>query len=787
MKAELKRALGFALLCMGWLAAFNLSIQATSVIIPSDEEMLVGARAVIRGQVTNVTSGYDEAHHGIFTYVTLNVSEVIKGQVGKGEIVIKEPGGQWGERGSVIFGTPQFTVGEQVLLYLDTWPDGSLRVYQWFLGKFTITTDRSTGKPLLKRDVPTERIEIVGRSTAGVITDRADLDTYVNTLRKALNVTTTATASRLQEARYYNNVALKARPAELTATSSFIQNFTLINNYAPPRWFEPDAGQPVVFKINTAGAYNHPGIQNIVADIEAAFAAWSNVPNSSLRLVNGGLTNGCGLTSLDGENTVSFNNCDNYSAFNPPAGWTCSGILAAGGIVNYNSAQSKVINGITFYRGAEGNLAFNPYAACYFTSSCNVREIATHEIGHALGIGHSLDANATMYAYAHFDGRCAGVKIDDENAVRFIYPGNGVTPTPTPTPTPVPTPTPTPRPTPTPTPVPTPTPTPVPTPTPTPKPTPTPTPVPTPTPTPAPIASGTLTANPSIIRVCDNSGAGATTFNWTASNVSAIEIHIGSPNGTLLTRGGANGSLATGTWITQGLVFYLQNITNGLPLASANTLATFTANLTTQGCTAASGALSLAPVPIQVCDGSGLGSAMLSWNSSGVTNVEVRAGVPNGPLVASGGASGSAATGKIVTEGMVFYLQNVSNGLPLTSANTLAMAVGSLTTNGCSTSGNTSPIWATPAVIKVCDGTGAGVAKIAWDTSLARTVEVRLGAPNGRLLYRGSSRGATITGKWVTDGMTFYLQDATFGVATRPSSTLGTVRVSVTTSSCSSP
>jgi hypothetical protein len=795
MKAELQRALSFALLCMGWLAALNLPVQATSVIIPTDEEMLVGARAVVRGQVTGITSGYDAAHRGIFTYVTLNVSDVFKGPLGKGELIIKEPGGQWGTQGSMIFGTPQFSVGEQVLLYLDTWPDGSLRVYQWFLGKFTITNDRSTGKLLLKRDVPTERIDVIGRSTAGIITDRADLDAYVNALRK--NLAVTDSAARLQETRYYRNVALNPRPAELNGVSSYLQNFTLINNYAPPRWFEPDAGQPVIFKINTAGAYH----ADIVADIEAAFAAWSKVPNTSLRLVNGGSTNGCGLTSLDNENTVSFNNCDNYSAFTPPAGWTCSGILAAAGIVNYNSAQSKVINGITFYRGVEANLAFNPYAACYFTKSCNIREVAVHEIGHALGIGHSLDTNATMYAYAHFDERCASLRTDDENAVRFIYPGNGTTPPPTPTPTPVPTPTPTPKPTPTPTPVPTPTPTPVPTPTPTPKPTPTPTPVPTPTPTPkptptptpvptptptpVPAATGTLTANPSLIRVCDNSGAGATTFNWATNNVSAIEIHIGSPSGTLLTRGGAAGSLVTGQWITQGLVFYLQNISNGLPLTAANTLATFTANLTTQGCTvAATGALSLTPTPIQVCDGSGLGAGMLSWSAAGVTNVEVHLGAPNGPLVASGGASGTAATGKVVADRMTFYLQNVSNGLPLTNANTIATAQAALTTNGCST-GTSPPIWATPSVIKVCDGSGAGIAKIAWETTRARVIEIRVGAPNGRLLYRGSSRGASITGKWVTNGMTFYLQDATLGNATHPSKTLGTVSVSVTSTTCS--
>ena len=85
MKAELSRAAGFVLLCLGWLAALNLIGYATTVIIPSDEEMLVGARAVLRGQVTAVTCAYDETHRGIYTYITLNVAEVIKGNLNKGE------------------------------------------------------------------------------------------------------------------------------------------------------------------------------------------------------------------------------------------------------------------------------------------------------------------------------------------------------------------------------------------------------------------------------------------------------------------------------------------------------------------------------------------------------------------------------------------------------------------------------------------------------------------------------------------------------------------------------
>jgi hypothetical protein len=52
-------------------------------------------------------------------------------------------------------------------------------------------------------------------------------------------------------------------------------------------------------------------------------------------------------------------------------------------------------------------------------------------------------------------------------------------------------------------------------------------------------------------------------------------------------------------------------------------------------------------------------------------------GAPDGPLVSRSGPSGSVNTGKDkwVHNGMAFYLQDVSGGLPLTSANTLAVVI----------------------------------------------------------------------------------------------------------------
>jgi hypothetical protein len=112
------------------------------------------------------------------------------------------------------------------------------------------------------------------------------------------------------------------------------------------------------------------------------------------------------------------------------------------------------------------------------------------------------------------------------------------------------------------------------------------------------------------------------------------------------------------------MTFYLQNTSNGLPLTSANTLATVTM---------IGGTISLNPNPIH--DPSGAGVTTVSWNSYGTTAVQVRVDSPSGaPFAYWGSGAASETTGRWVINGMKFYLQDVSDGKPLTSANTLAVA-----------------------------------------------------------------------------------------------------------------
>ena len=302
-------------------------------------------------------------------------------------------------------------------------------------------------------------------------------------------------------------------------------------------------------------------------------------------------------------------------------------------------------------------------------------------------------------------------------------------------------------------------------------------------PIPGPLASNSafFSANPNPIYTSNSYGLGETTLTYNApSTVSTTQVHIGSPTGPQLGQGGNSGTMATGLWVTNGMKFYLQDVTGGKALTAANTIATVTAQVV-QNATgqAPLGTLTANPSTIVVPNGSYLGQSTLTWTAVGGTIVELHIGSPTGVLFSGGGASGSATTGDWVSDGMTFYLVDVTNG-PASAANVLATATIHVETDGGSTvSPGAASLFLTPDPILVSPGQIVGSATVSWNTGGPSAAQIRVGSTNGALLGTVGEMGSTQTGPWVSNGLVFYLEDTSGKVLATATAHLATSTIAL--------
>ncbi|HSE38784.1 MAG TPA: matrixin family metalloprotease, partial [Blastocatellia bacterium] len=184
---------------------------------------------------------------------------------------------------------------------------------------------------------------------------------------------------------------------------------------APIRWMEADAGQAVPYLLNPNGS-PVTGAGN--AEVGRAMAAWTDQSGASIRLQIAGQTSNCGIVS-DNQNTISFGDCLNQ--LDPPVG--CAGIVALTAVHWVN--ETRVIGGTIFSRLVEADTVFNDGMDCFLGVSANLAEVACHELGHSIGLNHSADPAAMMWASAHGRGRDATLGSDDRAGVLAIYPSTG--------------------------------------------------------------------------------------------------------------------------------------------------------------------------------------------------------------------------------------------------------------------------------------------------------------------------------------------------------------------------
>lgn len=381
-----------------------VSVQATTFVLMEDGDLVARSRATAIGTVTRVEVVDDEA--GIHTNVFLALDEVISGAVDGNEIVLRELGGRLAGRTERVFGVPEYTVGEEVLVFVEESADGSLHTSGMAMGKYRIERDRRGALVAVRgADASVRVLEPASRAVHSLGPETRSLTELIASIRRASRSARRALGKRRM-----------SRPRRRQPAGS-VPNppaFTFLG--MPSRWFEPDRGMAVEMLLDPAGdAWIGPAASR--AAILDALAAWSDRPLSSLRLSDGGPIAPAPFAGCPDANRIVFN--DPFDEITDPN--ECRGILAVGGYCN--SSEAREVGGVTFRRILNGKVTFNNgWDGCPEWNPCGLAEVATHEIGHAIGLGHTTDTEATMYATAHFDDRCADLREDDLDGLHFAYP-----------------------------------------------------------------------------------------------------------------------------------------------------------------------------------------------------------------------------------------------------------------------------------------------------------------------------------------------------------------------------
>lgn len=386
--------------------------KATTVVMLSDTDLIVNSRLILTGTVISTTSAWDDTGSTVWTYVEVLTERMLKGELTESTIVLKQLGGTVGGSGVRVFGQPGFTAGERVLLYLNAGADGTLHSAHNFMGKFSVVQSPSDGKEFVERSVDGGDVEFLAQTSGGEVTDRAPLSAYIEKIRNTLE----SGANQIAVQSTQSARPLVPVPPEYARKKKqsfgFVPEFVLFAGGV--RWMEADQGQAVSYYINPSGS---PVVGGSSAEIARAMAAWPNQSGASIRLQVAGQTSSCGI-SVNGVNSISFGDCLNQ--LDPPVG--CTGIVALTGIGFTN--EPRVVGGTTFNRLIEADTVFNRGMECFLANSSNLAEVACHELGHSIGLAHSADATAMMWAAAHGRGRDATLAADDKTGALSIYPAS---------------------------------------------------------------------------------------------------------------------------------------------------------------------------------------------------------------------------------------------------------------------------------------------------------------------------------------------------------------------------
>jgi matrixin len=377
----------------------------------SDDQLATKASAIVSGRVAAIGTGRDAGTGAIHTYVTIGVDRVFKGDIPERDITVKQLGGRIGTDTLVVFGQAEFVAGEDVLLFLATRQrDRTLMTAALWQGKWTIERDAASGEAIATRREP----ELADRGALRGEAERRSLGAFTSRL-EALGA-----AARTSNPRRF---AVQPSADEMRGVVLSSRNALPFTQLGPARWNEFDSRTSIPVDTQSSG---QPGLGGGgFTELGRARSAWGDA--AGLLFGGGGNTNKCfGAGPFDGRISITFDDrCGDID--------DDQSIIAIGGFQS-TSSGGRTVNGVGFSRIVAGYYVTNdaPDVQDLLHNSGCFQFVATHEIGHVLGMGHSSDPGAVMFpsvALSRCSGGSPGLNADDVTGIRFIYPGASSTPT----------------------------------------------------------------------------------------------------------------------------------------------------------------------------------------------------------------------------------------------------------------------------------------------------------------------------------------------------------------------
>lgn len=365
----MKRTLVYGLTCV--LA--SVAAQATTIILPTDEQLIAKSPVILSGTVTGQSPVDRDGM--IWTDTTVAVDRVMKGSAA-GTITIHEPGGLLGDRITKIFGAPEFTEGERVLLFLEPAPSGDYRVIDLFVGKFSEGTTLDGRRLWMRHD---------GEAGARLLDGELHAVESKNIQRDAAGF----------ENFIYNkgakNYAIENPVLEVDQTTGRIKSdFTLISEPTVFRWGF-DSGSKSWYVSGAQTGYSSGG----VSEVQTAIGVWTNYSDAKIRYSYAGTLPVApkGMTGRNNYNEVVFNDPLNEisGSWNKSAG----GVVGQGGFngtanggyftATFQADASHPAGSIRAFEITEGNLTIQDNVSpANGISSGILAEIIAHELGHTL-------------------------------------------------------------------------------------------------------------------------------------------------------------------------------------------------------------------------------------------------------------------------------------------------------------------------------------------------------------------------------------------------------------------